>query len=370
MSPSGLIFLVIVGIWAAYFTQYWIRRREHLSTARSMDRFSESMRVLARRSPLPESSLAAPAAPSYAVTPARSTRPQILVKRAAVSSAGTMSREQDGDELPTAGSGSPDAGGPSSGAMLASSHRHGGGRGAVGADGPGSRLRPVRAALGLTLLAALVATVVIAALAPFTRLLWWAFVVPLLVAVVAAAGLRAVASVSRRQARAERIASRSRHLGAPAAHRSVDARIPVLHATREADRDASASPTSVSSIDDDAAVGNPIVADQATATTGCDVVHDQDAPVLAVAGASTGDGRSAGGSGLTVVAEVAEAPLVDEDDIPLTWDPVPVPRPTYTMKARAEYPSPPPAQVTPPTVAERCASGDDDVVDPRRAAGA
>lgn len=27
--------------------------------------------------------------------------------------------------------------------------------------------------------------------------------------------------------------------------------------------------------------------------------------------------------------------LVDEDDIPLTWDPVPLPRPTYTLKARA-----------------------------------
>jgi hypothetical protein len=33
-------------------------------------------------------------------------------------------------------------------------------------------------------------------------------------------------------------------------------------------------------------------------------------------------------------------PLVDEDDIPLTWDPVPVPRPTYTMKSRATRPAP------------------------------
>jgi hypothetical protein len=33
-------------------------------------------------------------------------------------------------------------------------------------------------------------------------------------------------------------------------------------------------------------------------------------------------------------------PLVDEDDIPLTWDPVPVPRPTYTLKARATRPAP------------------------------
>jgi hypothetical protein len=33
-------------------------------------------------------------------------------------------------------------------------------------------------------------------------------------------------------------------------------------------------------------------------------------------------------------------PLVDEDDIPLTWDPVPVPRPTYAMKARVTRPAP------------------------------
>ncbi len=41
------------------------------------------------------------------------------------------------------------------------------------------------------------------------------------------------------------------------------------------------------------------------------------------------------------------APLVDEDDIPLTWDPVPVPRPTYAMKAKAERPAPQPAETTP-----------------------
>ena len=35
-------------------------------------------------------------------------------------------------------------------------------------------------------------------------------------------------------------------------------------------------------------------------------------------------------------------PVLDEDDMPLTWDPVPVPRPTYTMKARAYYPDPTP----------------------------
>ena len=50
---------------------------------------------------------------------------------------------------------------------------------------------------------------------------------------------------------------------------------------------------------------------------------------------------------------VPAAALVDEDDIPLTWDPVPVPRPTYTMKAMAQrVPAPPVAQGVPPELAE------------------
>ncbi|AKU15875.1 hypothetical protein [Luteipulveratus mongoliensis] len=49
MRSSSLIFLVIVIIWAAYLLQHWVRRREHLATARSVDRFSEGMRVLERR---------------------------------------------------------------------------------------------------------------------------------------------------------------------------------------------------------------------------------------------------------------------------------------------------------------------------------
>ncbi|MGZ8750932.1 MAG: hypothetical protein ACXWYP_08655 [Pseudonocardia sp.] len=49
MQPSSLIFVAVVAIWAAYLVQYWIRRREHMATARSVDRFSEAMRVLERR---------------------------------------------------------------------------------------------------------------------------------------------------------------------------------------------------------------------------------------------------------------------------------------------------------------------------------
>ena len=69
-------------------------------------------------------------------------------------------------------------------------------------------------------------------------------------------------------------------------------------------------------------------------------------------------------------ADDVMVPIVDEDDIPLTWDPVPVPRPTYTMKAKAERPEVAPAAVTPdpaPVVRE---SESDESYDERRVAGA
>ncbi|MDQ6715269.1 MAG: hypothetical protein M3Z83_04085, partial [Actinomycetota bacterium] len=81
MQLSSLIFLVIIAIWAAYLIQHWVRRREHVATARSVDRFSEAMRVLERRSPLPRPELATPHPHSYALKPA-SSRPAVVVKRA------------------------------------------------------------------------------------------------------------------------------------------------------------------------------------------------------------------------------------------------------------------------------------------------
>lgn len=53
VQPSSLVFVAVVAIWAAWFVPHWIRRREHLSTAASVDRFSEAMRVLDREDPVP-----------------------------------------------------------------------------------------------------------------------------------------------------------------------------------------------------------------------------------------------------------------------------------------------------------------------------
>ena len=85
MQPSSLIFLVIVAIWVAYLVQHWVRRREHLATARSVDKFSEAMRVLERRNPLPTTALAEASGPAVGAT-GKESRPEVVVKSAGVSS--------------------------------------------------------------------------------------------------------------------------------------------------------------------------------------------------------------------------------------------------------------------------------------------
>ncbi|MGB3829766.1 MAG: hypothetical protein WA962_13420, partial [Ornithinimicrobium sp.] len=82
MPPSSLIFAVILAVWAAYVMQHWIRRRDHIATARSVDRFSEAMRVLERRQMRPHLDLSEPTAHSYAVSLTRPGSPDVVVKRA------------------------------------------------------------------------------------------------------------------------------------------------------------------------------------------------------------------------------------------------------------------------------------------------
>jgi cytoskeletal protein RodZ len=103
VQPSSLIFLVIVAIWVAYLIQHWVRRREHLATARSVDKFSEAMRVLERRNPLPTTVLAEAAASSGAgaTSAARDNRPDVVVKHASVSSP-LRARHRGKDPLPPA----------------------------------------------------------------------------------------------------------------------------------------------------------------------------------------------------------------------------------------------------------------------------
>ncbi|MGN6610984.1 MAG: hypothetical protein ACTHLJ_04355, partial [Angustibacter sp.] len=82
MDPSSLIFVVIVAIWAAYLLGHWVRRRDQVATVRSVDRFSEAMRVLERRPAVRSVPLSRPNPRSYVVAPARPAAPQVSVKRA------------------------------------------------------------------------------------------------------------------------------------------------------------------------------------------------------------------------------------------------------------------------------------------------
>lgn len=88
MPPaSSFIFVVILAVWAVYLVQHWVRRREHLATARSVDRFSEAMRVLERRRALPRPGVTehTPRASSVLLRPGS---PQVVVKRGVATAAG------------------------------------------------------------------------------------------------------------------------------------------------------------------------------------------------------------------------------------------------------------------------------------------
>jgi hypothetical protein len=330
-SPSSLIFLVLLGVWAAYFVQYWVRRRDHVATARSVEQFSEAMRVLERRDPLPRTDLSEAAPRSYAVHPARAARPQVLVKRAVASEPGPIGVTERIDARP-------DAVAPA--AASTTSVRSPAPRPA-GGPAPSvparRRVRPSRRARGLLLLAALAELLVITPLVAFSLLPLWALA-PAVLAVGWAllfvrAGVRAEEAL-RRADRRRRADLERRRATAPVTPRAATTARPA-RATASA----------------------PVVAAPEAEPV---VEAAVEAPEPAVAE--------------VVVPEVADdvmVPIVDEDDIPLTWDPVPVPRPTYTMKAKAERPEVAPAAVTPdPVPVVRETESDERDYDERRVAGA
>ena len=311
-SPSSLIFILLLGIWAAYFVQYWVRRRDHLSTARSVDQVSAAMRVLERRDAVgagtPDAS-APPAPRAYPVHAARAAGSPGVTERVAP----------------------------------------------VRARRP--QVRPSRRVRAITLLATATALLASVPLVVLSVLPVWALgaAVVLLGASFAwvRSGVRAQASLTRahrrRQAELARLRT-SAPVTAPVARRGA--------APARARTGATASEVTVTASDQPVAssapaspVVDPVVEPAAVA-----------APSVEAAPVPT-----------TVAAPAAEVmvPIVDEDDIPLTWDPVPVPRPTYTMKAMAPRAEVEPAEVTPtPAPVERRSESGDPAYDGRRAAGA
>ena len=357
-SPSSLIFLVLLGVWAAYFVQYWVRRRDHVATARSVEQFSEAMRVLERRDPLPRTDLSEPAPRSYSVHPARSARPQVLVKRAVATEPGPIGvteRISDGSDAvaPVAAS-APSS--PSVGRSPAapSSPRPARRPAPVTAR---RRVRPSRRVRGLLLLGAIAELLVIAPLVALSMLPLWALA-PAVLAVGWAllfvrSGVRAEQALVRAHRRRQ-AGLAQRRAAAPAATRPV--------ASRRPDVAASARPAAAMADAPEVAQPVEVVADTAPALE-AEVEPEVAEPAVAEPAAAE-------------VAAVDEpvydvmVPILDEDDIPLTWDPVPVPRPTYTMKAKAERPEVAPAAVTPDPAPVARESAGDESYDERRVAGA
>ncbi len=362
-SPSSLIFLVLLGVWAAYFAQYWLRRRDHLATARSVDQFTEAMRVLERRPSLPRTDLSEPAPRSYAVHATRAARPQVLVKRAVAAepaATGVSARVPSETTPPRPEGAAASPGGPSarSARDVAPAPRM--------RPRGSSRVRPSRRIRGLVLLVALAELVAIVTVVGLSLVPMWALA-PAVLAVVWSFGW------VRSAVRAEQAGARVRHRRAARMASSSDA--PGADRLRGpgdvVEGPAQAEPGRSDAVPDraEATQRTPRAEDRSGSTA---VVESGGTPVAPAAGdqdAEAGEGRPAMG-GPAPAAEVM-VPIVDEDDIPLTWDPVPVPRPTYTMKAKAERPEVAPAAVTPdPAPVRQEAVGDGTAYDQRRAAGA
>ncbi|MBR7744850.1 hypothetical protein KC207_16260 [Phycicoccus sp. BSK3Z-2] len=367
-SPSSLIFLVLLAVWAAYFVQYWIRRRDHLATARSVEQFSAAMRVLERRTPIPRTDLSDPAPRSWSVHPARSARPQVAVRRA--STAEPAHRPEPVAARPAMAG--PEVAGP------------GAARPEVA---PPGRSRPVRRpstppvpaaprprarVRGFVLLVSLLTTATLGVLAGLGSVVTWA---PVAALGVASLNLWWARSAVRAEQAAR--AARRRRAQAQARRRTTasaaSARRPAAPASRPAVQTPSVPPAATPTAEAPVAEGSSAGAPAGDAPAADHAVDDAPtvatAPADPVAPTGAGTPEEADGGGPEPEESVEYVHLVDEDDIPLTWDPVPVPRPTYTMKAKAERAAVTPAAVTPdPAPVERPAREED--LDERRAAGA
>lgn len=336
MPGSSLILAVILAVWVAYLLQYWIRRRDHVATARSVDRFSDAMRVLERRRALSATLNAIPQpARSYAVSPARPAHPDVVVKRA---HPGLM-LAQTRDQASGRPGGSTSRAGASASRALGSASRAG--ASASRAAGSASRATAVRASRvsaatrrGLVLLTGALLLLTGVILGAMEVLPWWSALVGLTCLAVAIAYSRASAKRGRRQARSPvrpRAATRPREAvrrrGAP---RPREATGP-----REATARRRGAPRPRSAATDITARGGSAAAVLAARTVvrrTSEVYDIHAAERVSVPAVAEGTPLGPGASPASPAA-TETAPL------PGTWQPVPVPPPTYTLKAKASQPS-------------------------------
>ncbi len=316
VPPSSLIFAVIVAVWAAYVIQHWVHRREHVATARSVDRFSEAMRVLERRQRRPQVDLSEPTPRSYSVSLMRPSVPDVVVKRAQPSA--PMSHAPAAPLV----------------AEMSTSARSGSTvpRRAIKPRVNATRMR------GIALLSAVMIFVTSVAVASTGLLTWWAVPIAAGVGVFTvamvrrsvhqASGLRAVAVRSIRPQKAAQlpVARRSRRSKASAGGSAAAAFASNLHGEQFTSSPLAQTPQPAPTLP-----AAPVVApaaaivDSAPASVPVSMssgVYDIEAVEQVAAALSAGD--------------VNAAPVVAQPLEPGTWAPVPVPPPRYTLKAKAQ----------------------------------
>jgi hypothetical protein len=310
VQPSSLVFLVLVAIWAVYLLQHWVRRREYLATAKSVDRFSAAMRVLERRHPQPEPDVAVPGTRSYDVSPARPSRGRVVVKPA----------EPSRSEVPI----------EPSAVVRPTRFFH------FLAGMSARRLR------GLSLLASLFVMIVVTTLAAVSAVPAWSILAVLAIVAADLVWLRHVAVSAGVGGWA--------HQGQNGQHQTAE--YDAQHQTAE--QESFAEPGSPAR---SAFGGSEFGADSRSdsqADFGSDIPFDSQSETL-VGSTSRSPGGHAADPTLPMAAPAAG--MTDPAEIPAyvdpsSWAPVPVPPPTYTLKAKAAER----VVVVPPESAEPAAS--------------
>jgi hypothetical protein len=234
----------------------------------------------------------------------------------------------------------------------------------VGLRGP-SRVRPGRRIRGLVLLAALAELVAIVTLVGLSMAPVWALAPAVLAVLWAFGWVRSAVRAEQAMARVRRRRP-ARMPSSPDAFRADGARSTGDVAGGDPHLEPRRSDAVTALVE--ATPGEPQTSKRSVSTPS---MQPRGTPATFAVDGETQEAGSPARPESVPAAEVM-VPIVDEDDIPLTWDPVPVPRPTYTMKARAERPEVAPAAVTadPAPVVPRGADGEGTAYDQRRAAGA
>lgn len=297
--PAGsLIFVIVVAIWAAYLLQHWVRRHEDTAASRSVDRFSRAMRVLDRPVVAEDDT----ATRHTHASGARVIRPVVDVKRATPAG--------DARQSPLVARSTPTVMDPHEVDPMPQPHT-------PHPHAPRVSLaqRRLRAAVLLLALAWVPVSVVLVVLG---RLLWVSIPFSLLTVVAVVVWLRTevAADIARRSIRG---ATLGRHGRAPEPH--------------------------VLSSDDTQVIRSEAVAQAAAAQTvgvPAPAAADEHVSQHRVHHSAQHAGAPAAEAGPAAYEQVFDGEAARSQPVPVeppaegTWAPLPVPRPTYAMKAKAE----------------------------------